>query len=383
MTCKLIQFLLVSSILALVVSCASRIAPASLPVQPAVSTFAPFKDTWEDNWAAVVKAAQKERTLLAYAGGALSTARESMQISFKEKYGITLDTWIYVSAAEALQRMRAERRAGLKLVDIYFGGAATFLTEMIPEYLVESLDTALILPEVKDSKIWRNGEIPFLDSGHRAVAFSGYVSGNLTVNTNLVKSGEITLYQDMMNSRWKGKILTRDPTIPGSGEKFWTVTGEVHKGWDWVREFVARQEPVITRDMRLAMDWVTQGKVAIVIGVNENTVWDYYQAGAPVGWAVLKDGGYTTVGGHVIGVVKEAPHPDAARVFLNWMLSKEGQERIIPRVNSPSWRLDVSTEGINPILIPELRRKYFNSDSEEFALKYDEFRKLNKQIWSK
>lgn len=313
----------------------------------------------------------------------MSTAREPMRSRLKEKYGITVDTWTYVSAAEALQRMRAERRAGLKLVDIYFGGAATFLTEMIPGDLVEPLDVVLTLPEVKAPKLWRNGEIPFIDRGHLAIAFSSYPSGIVIINTNLVKPGEITSYDDLMNPKWKGKILTRDPTIPGSGEAFWTVTGAALKGWDWVREFVARQEPVVTRDMRLMLDWLAQGKTPIAIGANEGPVWEYIQTGAPVGWSALKDGGYDAVGGTVLGLVDGSPHPNAAKVFLNWLLSKEGQELVTPYVGTPSLRLDVSTEGLNPIRIPEPGRKYFPSDSEEFRLKYDEFRKLNKEIWSK
>lgn len=346
------------------------------------SNLVPAKENWEDKWIKVVQEAQKERTLFAHVGGTMSTARESMQNRFKEKFGITLDLFVGGST-ETLQRLKAERRAGLKLVDVKFGGAATFLTEIIPGDLVEPLDNFLILPEIKDSKYWRNETIPFINKGHHAIAFSGYVSGNLAINTSMVKPGEITSYQDIMNPKWKGKILTLDPTMPGSGEKFWTITGAAHKGWDWVREFVIKQEPVVTRDRRLILDWVAQGKASISMGANETLVWEYHQAGAPIGWALLKDGGYTTVGSAVIGIVKDAPHPDAATVFLNWLLSKEGQALVTPYVSAPSWRNDVSTEGLNPLLLPEPGRKYFLSDSEEFTLKYDEFRKLNKEIWSK
>ncbi len=384
---------LVLALLASVVACASRtntttsppsetLARASAPAQLNDGALKSDAESWEGSWSKVVEAAQKERTLFAHVGGTMSIARESMQSRFKDKYGITLDIFVGGST-ETLQRLKAERRAGLKLVDIKFGGAATFLTEIIPGDLVEPLDTSLILPEVKDPKVWRNQEIPFINRGHNAIAFSGYVSGNLAVNTNLVKSDEITSYQDMMNPKWKKKILTLDPTMPGSGEKFWTVTGAVHKDWDWVREFVTRQEPVVTRDRRLILDWVAQGKAALSIGSNETLVWEYSQAGAPIGWAVLKDGGYTTVGSAVIGIVKDAPHPNAAKVFLNWLLSKEGQSLVTPYVSAPSWRFDVSTEGLNPVLVPEPGRKYFKSDSEEFTLKYDDFRKINNEIWNK
>ncbi len=378
-----INFIVGLAVFALAAACTPKVTPISAPIQPITVAETTARESWEENWAGVVQVAQKEGTLFAYGGPNMSTARESMQSRFKEKYGITVDTVIYTSATEALRRITAERRAGLKLADIYIGGAATFLTVMVPEGLLEPLDTALIFPEVKDTKLWRNEEILFIDKGHHGIAYNSYVSGNLVVNTNLVKASELTSYQDLMNPKWKGKILTTDPTIPGSGEKFWTVTGAVHKGWDWVREFAARQEPVITRDMRLIMDWVAQGKFAIAIGVMEPVVWEYYQAGAPVSWAMLKDGSYTTVGGTVVGIVKDAPHPNATKVFLNWLLSKEGQRLVTPYASAPSLRLDISTEGLNPVLVPEPGRKYFSSDSEEFTLKYDEFRKLNKEIWSK
>lgn len=333
---------------------------------------------WELDWNKSVAQAKKEGKVLVYA---TSQVRDAFN-PFRDKYGIDVEV-VVGRGSEISTRLITERRAGLYLVDVYQGGATTLITAIKPAGTVDSLDKILVLPEVLDETKWLNGRIPFVDKEKMVLSFIAATDPDYIVNTKLVGPEELKNYLDILNPKWKGKIVMNDPTTAGSGLKwFGLVVRELlgpEKGKEYMRN-LAKQEPAITRDQRLQMDWVALGKYAIAIAPQRELVDEFQKLGASIKPLELFESADISPGSGNVALVNRAPHPNAAKLFINWLLTKEGQSSYVKVFGSPSARLDVSTEGLDPSTIPDPKGKYF-IPSEAFYLGQTEMRELAVEIF--
>ena len=98
-------------------------------------------------------------------------------------------------------------------------------------------------------------------------------------------------------------------------------------------------------DQRQLADSLAKGKIAITIGLSYYTFAPFLKAGLPVKpLPDMKEGTYTSCGSSATSVVKNSPHPNATKVFINWLLSKEGQELYGKAMGQATRRLDVDTK---------------------------------------
>lgn len=215
---------------------------------------------------------------------------------------------------------------------------------------------------------------------HTLIIFRVQAQQPLTINTLFIKKDELKSFYDLLLPRWKGKISMYDPTIGGSSLKLFSVVGAKILNWDYWKEFI-RQEPVIVRDQRLMGEWLTSGKYPLAVGIAAE-----YEilkaAGAPVFAISFKEGTYITAGDGIIGLFKKAPHPNAARVLINWLLSKEGQSLWHKAKLTGSARLDVPRDHLDETAKIDPGQKYFFADSEEFLLSDDEHIKKAQEIFA-
>ena len=98
---------------------------------------------------------------------------------------------------------------------------------------------------------------------------------------------------------------------------------------------------------------------------------------------IPQEGIHVTSSDGSIALFKNAPHPNAAKLFLNWLLTKEGQTFYTQAYGQPSARLDVPTDGILPETIPQPGVKYIMGDDEEFILRQPQQMEKAKAIFSK
>jgi iron(III) transport system substrate-binding protein len=231
-------------------------------------------------------------------------------------------------SGDPVPRILAERRAGKYLADVAIGGATTPY-ELYSAKALDSLKDAMILPEVADESKWWQGKHRFLDpEGEHAFMFIGHPqSGGIYYNTRLVDPKEFRSFWDFLNPKWKGKIHSRDIRSPGTGTANMKVFYyNPRLGTEFIRRLYTEMDITLFRDRRQGVDWLVTGKFPICFFCTRSDIGLAKRQGLPVEeFGAMKEGlGLTSSSGNM-GLVNRAPHPNAAKVFVNWFLSRDGQ----------------------------------------------------------
>ncbi len=301
----------------------------------------PVKSGWEAEWDQTQKEARKEGKLVLYTT-VVSEIKEAMAQALK-RYGIELES-MTGKGAEMAEKTLRERKAGIYTPDINISGFTTTLSQLKPAGALATMEPLLILPDVKNPQTWYKGQIPFSDADKTILAFAAYPNGDFHVNTNIVKPGDIKSMRDLLSPKWQGKIIMDDPTVAGRGNNVMAAY-TLRLGADYIKQ-LAKQKPVLTRDRRQLIDWVVKGSYPIGIGVYPDAFAEFQRAGAPIGSILFNEVAFLDAGAGFITFFDKAPHPNASKVLLNWLLSKEGQTLWSKLANAQSARMDVTTEHL-------------------------------------
>jgi len=342
-------------------ACAGEEKATPAPTSAAQATPA----AWEQEWDQVLAAAKREGKV-AVAGPTGTDERRALTEPFQQKYGISVEYFGF-AGPEFPTRLRSEREAGQYLWDVIMTGTTTFITSLKPMQVLDPVESTLILPEVKELKNWREGRFWYGDKDRLTIAFTPQTRPSLFINTNMAKADEFKSYRDLLDPKWKGKILVgRDPRVAGPGQATFTLFyRHPNLGPDFIRALL-RQDLALLRDDREAAEWLAQGKYPILLGVADRFAIDLRNQGLPVlvvDPRQMKEGGDVSPANGVVGLANRAAHPNAAKVYINWLLSKEGQTAFSKATNRPSWRVDVPTDHLDPWVIA--RPDYVSSADEE------------------
>lgn len=372
-------------------ACASKVVPAEKPIPSEfrVSEFqASGRVGWEVEWEKTLAEARKEGAL------AVSTSRGEairniLGKAFKNKFGIDIKWMAGTSGAEVNAKLAAERRAGLYTNDVSIDGGNTSMRFKMAGF-VEPIPPTFILPEVKDPSAWLGGKLPFLDSeGLYVFALTYYPQSPIMYNTDLLSSEEFTSYSKLLDPKWKGKFISQDVTMPGPGLKWFSSMIEEDFGpilsLDYMRA-LAKQEPLIIRDVRLAGEWLMRGKYPFGLNINIDpnlAEWRRQGIRVPMVDFTPKEGGYLTTGGQDLTFFKNAPHPNLAKIFINWLLSREGAISITIATLKHTTRIDMGDlKAIEPyVVMRQPGLNYVEADQEKYLLKTDEYIKISREIF--
>jgi iron(III) transport system substrate-binding protein len=321
----------------------------------------------EKEWRALVEAAQKEGKVVV-ASSPDPEMRTQIPAAFKARFGITLE---YLGGSSSLlaERLRRERRAGVYTVDVVLSGISTFASIFYPEKMLDPIYPALLLPEVLDRTKWKKGKLWFADPEERYVLKLFYsVGGSFYINTKVVRPAEFQSARVLLDPKWRGKISTEDPRIDGSGSN---RAAELYRqlGESFVKQLYIDQKPAITRDRRQITDWLARGSHPISLTARDPEVERMQEEGLPV--TVIFD--LPDVGGRIeatreLALLNQAPHPNAARVFVNWIASREGMEAYSRAYLRASLRNDVDVSFLPAQRIPRAGVHYFDSGDWNFTV---------------
>ncbi len=321
--------------------------PATATPTPSSSSVAPqptpTPDPFDEEWAALIAAAQEEGELvIALSGSDSRTGRFAFE-TFADTFGINVIT-SSGSGADNANRILAERSRGAHTVDIstVSGGSMERLREAGSFTPIEPL---LIHPEVLDrSNGWYFENVLWSDSESKYVmsdALSVGAIGSIWYNTDNVTQEEldsINTYHDLLRPEFKGRMAMRAMNNPGSKSviaRLWLAPGlgpefldALHRDTDM--DLVGAED-----DKELA-EGVANGK------------WDFGLFGGGRDFRALQNlqlpvreltltktiGALSTEISGGVGVLDQAPNPNAAKLFANWWYSRAGQTADIESTSS-------------------------------------------------
>src|SRR5258706_9008317 len=265
-------------------------------------------------------------------------------------------------------KIRAERDAGIYSVDVVVQGTTTANLYFKPMGMLP-VQPILLLPEVTNLANWRDNALDFSDKDKLNLVFGFMVKTPLVYNVEQVRPNDVEDLNNLLDPKWKGKILLGDPIPSGSGSAafrwLWAILGP-EKARVYFKNIRA-QAGAVDRDERRMIEWVAQGRYAINLGAGENMVPELQERGLKFGIVTefKRDGGLITAGASGIMRLTKPPHPNAQIVFINWLLSKDGQTAWSEATKFNSRRLDVPTAHLPSFAIPQPGVKYWNSYVEE------------------
>lgn len=319
------------------VACAPRTtplqpAPASQAAAPAAP--APAARKAEDNaWASVLESARKEGTLTIYSYSWVGEAGLGLSRAFADSFGVKLEI-ITGRGAEFVERMKTEQRIGQVTGDV-MEGATTHLGNAKAASLL--VPVASDLPAVKEKGVW-NIEPLFVDPEGYFVPVIPIV-GPPFINTKLVRpEEEPKSWQDLLDPKWRGKIMLQDPVVSTGAYRLMGYVRYNVFNEDFLRR-LGEQEPRYSTGIQQEVQFLARGErpLSALIGVPDAA--SSVEEGAPIKALSMKEG--VVAWEIVAGAVKNSRHSNAAKVFLNWMLSKEGQALNGKLKNISSVRSDV------------------------------------------
>jgi iron(III) transport system substrate-binding protein len=319
-------------------------------------------------WDQLVAAARQEgRVVIGAAPN--PELRVALPARFKERFGVEVEYIAALSAQQATKLM-SERVAGLYTLDVILGGPDTLITVMLPEQMLDPIAPLLILPDIADSSKWVRGKPWYLDPEERyLIRLINQQSYTFSANADLVNPDEIRAPEDLLQPRWKGRIAAGSYTS-GNGN---VVAGRMLKllGEDFLRNFYHGQEVVVASDERQLADWMARGTYPIATALNATQRDNLRDLGVNVKPIKMNDhpvAGEISSGQFNLGLINRAPHPNAAKLFVNWILTQEAMQIISDAEAKPVTRTDVDYSRLDPDVIPSPGTRFGDGSAWDYVI---------------
>lgn len=334
---------------------------------------------WKREWEKSLAAAEKEGEVTIY-GQARRGVAKAIE-SFSSTYPRIKLNFTGGSGSDLAKKIMAEKRAGKHLVDIAVGGGGTMVLVYFKAGILEPIPPVLILPEVRDESYWWGKKHLYADPEKQFVfmAQGDAGSGIGAINTNLVKPKEIRSWWDLLKPRWKDKIVMTDAKSAGNIGSWRFLYYDDDLGPKFISRFLSETGVTFAADERQMMDWVAVGKYHIhVLAKVENTE-NARKQGLPVMQVFSeKEADTISTGSGHISLFKNAPHPNAAKVYINWFLSREGQMTWQKHTGRNSLRTDIPKDVLSfgEMQVPKEGRRYLLSSLPQ----YEDVKPLRKLV---
>jgi iron(III) transport system substrate-binding protein len=323
---------------------------------------------WDEHWKETLVRAKKEGKVVV-ANSPDPVMRSEIIPKFTVRFGIPVE-FVAGRPADLVQRFKIEQGAGVYSIDIFMSGGTTPATLLYPEKMLDPLRPLFLLPEILDPAKWKRGKLWFPDPEEKHVLrVFNTVSEWFHVNTAYVNPEEIRSIQDLLNPKWRGKIATEDPTV--SGRPQGNATRFLHQlGDEFIRKLYIDQKPAISGDRRQAVDWLARGTYPICLSCrgedSERLRKEGFKIAEIYELSDLKN--VVNAAPWQLTLLRKAPHPHAARVFANWIVSKEGLELYSRGYGAVTLRTDVDESFLDPRTIPRPGVQYLDDHDWNWAV---------------
>jgi iron(III) transport system substrate-binding protein len=320
---------------------------------------------WQADWEKTLAAAKKEGKVVV-AGPPGQQFRNAL-VAFRKSYPDIQVDYVGIQGRDFTPRIMQERRAEQYLWDVHVGGGSTMLVSLLPNGVLEPLRPLVILPEALLDKNWKGGfDDGWIDLEKKYIyGFPNYLIYGVQINRDFVPEAEFGKADNLWDAKWKGKISWHDPRGEGSGANQ-ALMILIHFGEEALKRLFRDQEIVLTQDYRQQAEWLVRGRHPIGLGVLNTVLWTFQNEGLGKNVRPLKDPKLisATPGFGNVALVNRAPHRNAAKIYINWLLSREGQSSYSENTGDNSRRLDVPP--VNAELAPEPGLKYLNTMKQDY-----------------
>ena len=362
-------------------------ATAALAAIPTCGKAAQSDQIWKD----MIAAAKKEGVLSVAASGRRNYTK--VYDHFSKKFGIKM-VISYGGGRQHATRILAERSGGIYAVDVGHVGGNTVNRRLIPNGAVAPIADYLVAPQVTNTSCWYGNRHWFIDQHQK---YSFVHSSDFTtkfamfINTKKVSKADLKALKspyDIFTDRWKKKIVALSPLEGQSGNSYFRYGILPSFGPKWMKKFIQGGYVEFHARSKLIEDGLARGKYHLAIFPYSRPLTKMRKQGLPVKrvWQKFENVDGIMTGGataQAVHVYDRAPHPNAAKLFVNWLLSQEGQTFIHDNVRGGSDprnsnRVDVPKTNVDPETLPKKGTNYYPID---LLPKYQKQRKqVMKQI---
>ncbi|HEY3302825.1 MAG TPA: extracellular solute-binding protein [Candidatus Binatia bacterium] len=338
------------------------------------SAVAPGAAVNDPAWGKIVAAGKKEGKVVVF-GPAGADVRDAFTQGLQKKYPEIEVDFSGMQGAQVAPKLLAELSAKQYRTDIVVAGTTTMIEGLVPVNAIVPLEPFLVGPESRDPSKWRAGKFHFSDDAGKYNLFYGTrVQVAFVYNKDTVSPGKIKSWRDLLNPEWKGKIAMLDPRRAGAGldlSTFWYTNEKLGLGKSFMKQLFTAQEIFFSNEERQILDFVARGRYLIAIGPSGTLTFQLKAKGLPLelfGGAGLQEGGSVTASNGTVSVVRNAPHPNATKVYVDYLLSKEGQTAWSQASGLASLRSDVPRDHIPEILLPQEGVTYQETHREKYVV---------------
>ena len=310
---------------------------------------------WQKVWNTTLAAAKKEGKVVII-GSPDPVMRKEVIPAFQARYdGIKIEYIATASSGQAVSRVRLERAAGIYSIDVYLSGPDTSYNVLYPEKLIDPIKPLMILPEVTESANWKRGALWYMDPEEQYVLrLYNTLQSSIFYNGDKIKAEEMRTAQDLLNPKWRGKIVTDAPTSATGtgGNQAASIYSQL--GPDFVKKLYVDQKPVINSDRRQFTDWLARGTKFICLTCRVDDIAPMQKDGFNIVQVYELEGLQSRLvsSPFLVSFANKAPNPNAARVFINWLATKEGIEIYSRGYGSASLRSDADESFLDQKLVP-------------------------------
>lgn len=319
-----------------------------------------------------MEAARREGTVNLYAGAG-GNLRAALVENFEQAHPYIDVQETIAPGGELVSRVITERSAGRYIPDIILGQTISAVEILKPAGALAPLKPALVLPEVADESRWLENRLWWTDAREPLtnLRFQGTVQASVFYNPQMVNPAEIRSYLDLLDPKWRGRIVSTDIRRPGPGS---FVARFMWKhpalGPRYLERLYGEMNIVRGTDQRQMVDWVAQGQYPIGLFLSSQDVIPAIRLGLPIEALPaeqMAEGAIIGPGGGALTMADLAPHPNAAIVYINWLLSREGQISWQTEIGQNSLRVDIPKEGLATFSLPRPGVNYVDAGSEEYG----------------
>ena len=242
------------------------------------------KPDWRSEWEKTIAAAERESIVSIYIFENGPLTEETVR-AFGRAYPKIKVSQLRGRGNDLGPRLVAERRAGKHIADLFAGGKGTAFSTLYVGKLLDPIKPILVLPEVVDKSRWWRGAHKYVDPDNKYIfVYIGNAGGvEINYNSKLVNPREFTSYWDLVQPKWKGKIVAVDPRLRGMDNPVLFFYYHAKLGPEFIKKLYGEMEVSITRDYRQPIDWLATGKFSLCIPCVSDEMDKAMEHGLPVG----------------------------------------------------------------------------------------------------